>query len=123
MIFKPRTLRERNQLSMYGAFTPGAQMNTIRFAKNETLIHLIGKAIIAHKLRQRGNFLSEAYFDGGEFDIVDLAEKTAYEIVHTSNPPRHNLPEQIRDCFTVFVGDENMTIKELCQKAYKQANL
>ncbi len=123
MNFKPRTMREKNQLSMYGAFTPGAQMNTIRFAKNETLIHLIGKAILAHKLRQRGNFLSEAYFPGGEFDLVSLSDKVAYEIVHSSNPPRNKLPEQIRECFTVFVGDENMTIKELRQKLYIEANL
>ena len=122
MNFKPRTQREKQQLEMYGAFTPGGYLNTIRFAKNETLLHLVGKAILAHKLRQRGNFLCEAYFEGGEFDLVSLSDKVSYEIVHSSNPPRLELPKQISECFVINL-EEGLTIKELSRNIYKQANL
>ena len=121
---EPKNRQENLQKELYGAFVPQSGLNTIRFASNETLLHVICKAILAHKIAQKANFLTEAYFDGGELDVYDLSSRYGYELVTTSNPPRFNLPEKISDCIVIKVDDKvDWTLKDLAKSIYSLAGM
>lgn len=81
-------MNEKDKLSREIAnrrlFKLGTPLNAVRFNSGNTDLHEMAKAKICLVLVKEGhNFLTEAEFQGGRADIVDLTRGIILEVLHS----------------------------------------